>query len=172
MGVRHLLAKFLALFSSSSVASTAPRSTAEPLSETPAPITDTERLSRFVMQADHFNLTKNEIKFRAFMPARTDNEVSIMRTETLDEPEVWALGDKVADVSGRTLYARGDFLATHVRSTFVAPWRLSVRPDNEPPAHELHAVIEGWPPATEPDIRKSLAQQLRAHATPRGRPVS
>lgn len=170
MGARHLLARFLRLFGFSSAASTAsPVPIVEPVAiAEPSPITDTERLSRYVMNEDDFSVTRSEVKFRAFLPHRRDNELSIMRTEALEEPDVWALGAAVALASGRTVYARGDFLAPHVRASFVDPWRLSVRPDEPPPRH---ALIEGWPAATEPEIRKSLAQQLRANAQLRVRPV-
>lgn len=103
----------------------------------------------------------NQLKFRAFLPSQKDDELSIMRTDDLAEPDVWVLGDTIAVPSGRTIYARGDFLAPDVRASFVNPWRLTVRPDGQPPRH---ALIEGWPPAAETEIRKSLAQQLRAKA--------
>jgi hypothetical protein len=123
------------------------------------------------MDEENFSVAKNELKFRAFLPARRDSELSIMRTQTLLEPDVWGLGVTVAQASGRTVYARGDFLAPHVRACFTDPWRLSARPDAEPPNHQLHALVEGWPPATEIEIRKSLAQQLRANAQLQVRPA-
>jgi hypothetical protein len=92
-----------------------------------------------------------------------------MRTQGLDEGDVWTLGDAVAAPSSRTVYARGDFLAPHVRASFVDTWRLSVRPDDNPPRH---ALIEGWPSHDDaPEIRKSLAQQLRAESTLAVRPA-
>lgn len=92
-----------------------------------------------------------------------------MRTHDLDEDGVWILGDAVAAPTSRTVYARGDFLAPDVRASFVDSWRLSVRPDDDPPRH---ALIEGWPPHEEsPEIRKSLAQQLRAKSALTVRPA-
>src|SRR5262249_39762824 len=104
---------------------------------------------------------KGTVNFRAFLRSPRDDEPSIMRTEALAENGVWSLGQSIADQSGRTVYARGDFVAPDVRASFVDTWRLSVRPDNDPPRH---ALIEGWPPSTELEIRKNLAQQLRARA--------
>ena len=127
----------------------------------PAPISDDERLSRYVTNEDHFNVTRNQVHFRAFLPPSKENELSIMRTAMLSEDEVWALGTAIAKKSGRTVFARGDFLAPHVRESAVDQWRLTVCPD-EPPVR--HALIRGWPPAVETEIRKSLAQQLRANA--------
>lgn len=92
-----------------------------------------------------------------------------MRTDSLSEPEVWALGDaEVAAPAGRTIFARGDFLAPDVRDCLVDDWRLNVAPD-EPPRR--HALIRGWPPVGQSEIRKSLAQQLGARATLQVRPA-
>ncbi len=120
------------------------------------------------MSAKDVIVSKNELRFRAFLPSPRDAELSIMRTEGLDEAAVWRLGDQVGEPSGRTAHARGDFTAPDVRRIVNEPWRLRVRPD-EPP--ERHAVIEGWPPATEPEARKSFAQELRAYARPTIRPA-
>lgn len=158
---------FLRLFGFSSPASTP--SIAEPaLTRTIDPLTDSERLSRYVTSKDHFSVVKNEVHFRAFLPRRNDGELSIMRTKDLDEAGVWTLGDAVAAPAQRTVYARGDFLAPDVRASFVDRWHLSVRLDEAPPRH---ALIEGWPPQTETEIRKLLAVQLRAKAALIIRPV-
>jgi hypothetical protein len=157
------------LFGFSSTASTRGVPIAEPVPVAqPAPISDAERLSRYVTNDEHFSVAKNTVHFRAFLPRPRDNELSIMRTEALAEPDVWALGDSVAVPSGRSVYARGDLVAPDVRASFVDPWRLSVRADDDPPRH---ALIEGWPPVQQSEIRKSLAQQLRANARLAVRPV-
>ena len=160
MVVRRFLGSFLRRFGfcSNDSIPDAP-SAVDPVTAAPAPISETERLSRYVTTRDHYSTATNEVRFRAFLPARADNELSIMRTRDLDEPGVWALGDAVTAPSGRTAYARADFHAPDVVASFVVPWRLTVRPDEPPPRH---ALIEGWPPPAETEIRKSLAQQLRA----------
>jgi hypothetical protein len=123
-----------------------------------------------VTDPEHVRLKKNELHFRAFLPSSKSSELSIMRTETLSESDVWRFGDTaVAEASGRRIVARGDFLAPHVRESFAEPWRLKVVVD-EPPAR--HALVQGWPPPGESEIRKSLAQQLRARATLRVRPLT
>ena len=189
MGVRLLLARFLRrlriCFGGSTLSAqsshgpdvdtathetTAAQSTASP--SEPEPINDVERLSRFITDHSNYSVVNNTVNFRAFVPRRHDNELSIMRTDELGEPQVWALGDVVAAPSGRTVYARGDFTAPDVRESAVGPWRLTVRADNDPPRH---AVIEGWPPPTHSDAteaRKNLAQLLRARAVLRVRPTS
>lgn len=85
-----------------------------------------------------------------------------MRTETLAEDAVWTLGQKIAgQASGRPVRARGDFAAPAVKDSQVGAWKLDVQP-SAPPTR--HAVVVGWPPVSERDARKSLAQQLRRGA--------
>jgi hypothetical protein len=89
-------------------------------------------------------------------------ETSIMRTDSLGDAAVWALGDEVvAQSSGRPPRARADFLAPHVRACRLTTWHLNVEPKVPPPRH---GRIIGWPPDSERDARRSLAQQLRAEA--------
>ena len=141
----------------------------EPVAD-PALISDSERLSRYVTDQKHFSVEKDQVGFRAFLPSPQSDELSITRTQGLAEPDVWTFGaSTVAAPSGRAIFARGDFLAPHVRESFVEPWRLSVSPA-EPPVR--HALILGWPPVGESEIRKTLAQQLRARAKLQVRPVS
>lgn len=120
------------------------------------------------MHNNQYNAGKNLINFRAFLPARKDDELSISRTDGLTDADVWAMGDSVvAAPSGRTVVARGDFRLREVRELRVDAWRLRIHPDEPPPRH---AVIVGWPPQTETDARKRFAQELRALATSYGRP--
>ena len=82
-----------------------------------------------------------------------------MRTESLAEEAVWALGrETAARGSGRTPRARGDFGSPAVRDSRIGQWQLDVQPSVPPPRH---ALVVGWPPVNERDARKSLAQQLR-----------
>src|SRR5260221_11571045 len=125
MGARRLLARFLRLFGFCSAASTpdlvpvvesvpiaAPVATVDP-----APITDTERLSRYLMSRDFFSITKSQVKFRAFLPSPKEDELSITRTEALDESALGAVGAEGADESGRMVHARGDLLASRARAS-------------------------------------------------------
>jgi len=117
---------------------------------------------------DHYNVPKNEIHFRAFLPAKAETELSISRTESLTEDEIWALGDEVvAGPGGRTIRARGDFVQPDVVACRAGSWQLRAIPQ-EPPRR--HAAIIGWPPSSETEARKRFAQELRAAATPCGRP--
>lgn len=170
MAGRRFLARFLRLFGFCLGESTPQiRITAAELSSlaetssipAPAALTDTERLSRYAMNKDDVIVTKQELRYRVFLPAPKEAELSIMRTDALDDEAVWSLGDLVGEASQRRAYGRGDFTTPDVRGISKEQWRLSVRPDEPPPGH---AVIEGWPPAIEPEMRKSIAQELRARA--------
>ena len=103
--------------------------------------------------------------FRQFLPPKKGQdceEVSIMRTEALAEQAVWDLGQKTAaGATGRLVRARGDFEAPAARDSQAGAWQLDVRPDIPPPRH---ALVVGWPPIEESEVRKSLAQQLRRGA--------
>jgi hypothetical protein len=135
----------------------------------PSPIEDQERLSRFVFEADHYRPSKpvrDRLHFRAFLPSKKHpDDLSIGRTQTLDEDATWRYGDEVAGgAAGRQAIARGDLFAPDVRNcTHEAFPALQVKP-SEPPL--LHASIFSWPPLVETDARKSFAQQLRAKSGP------
>lgn len=175
MAGRGLLARFLRLFGFCSRSSSgqhpdnqsAPAPSVVPLVEL-APINDIERLSRFVAMRDHYQSEKNEIRWRAFLPARNADNLSISRTEGLSEDEIWPFADGVVGAAAeRTIIARGDFYRLDVERQGADGWRLRVR-SNEPPPR--HALILGWPPPAENEARKMLAQELRACATAFGRP--
>ena len=126
------------------------------------PISNTERLSRFIFDQSAFTASTVQIKFRQFLPPKSGEhaeEVSVMRTETLAEDKVWTLGqDTAAVTSGRPLRARGDFEAPAAKASRAGSWQLDVQPSVPPPRH---ALVVGWPPVSEREARKSLAQQLR-----------
>ena len=143
-----------------------PRTTApEPDPFEDGPISNTERLSRFIFDQGAFTASTGLIKFRQFLPPQKGNhteEVSVMRTETLAEDMVWTLGQETAaETSGRRVRARGDFVAPAVKDSRAGAWQLDVQPSVPPPRH---AIVVGWPPVSEREFRKSLAQQLRQGA--------
>ena len=129
------------------------------------PISNTERLSRFIFDQGGFTASTGRIDFRRFLPPKKGEhteEVSIMRTETLAEGVVWTLGQRTAaKASARPVRARGDFAAPAAKMSRAGAWRLDVRSSVPPPRH---ALVVGWPPVSERDARKSLAQQLRRGA--------
>ena len=138
-------------------------STPDPYAD--GPVSDSEQLSRFIFDESAFMASTGRIDFREFLPPKKGkykDEFSIMRTEALAEDAVWTLGDEtLAKRDGRRIRARGDFDASVARSSRAGDWRLDVQPSVPPPRH---AHILGWPPVSEVDARKSLAQQLRRDA--------
>jgi hypothetical protein len=130
-------------------------------------VSDAERLSRYVFEANKFDLTKNEPKFRAFLPPREDCDLSVMRTEGLSETQVWRLGDDYAGRGRpRPALARGDFAASA-----LAPLELSAIPDPPPPEH---ASVTGWPAELSEEMkqkRKDIAMKLAAVAKGVARPA-
>ena len=129
------------------------------------PISDHERLSRFIFDQGAFTAATGRMNFRQFLPPMNGEhteESSVMRTETLAEDVVWTLGQETAaEASGRSVRARADFVARAARVGRIGIWQLDVQPSVPPPRH---ALVVGWPPVSERDARKSLAQQLRTGA--------
>jgi hypothetical protein len=88
------------------------------------------------------------------MPTR--GEVSVFRINGLDQASIWEIGSDIARKRDRTLYARGDTKAEHVRKV-----GLNIRSDEPPPRH---ANVVGWPENDKPR-HKVIALQLAAAAT-------
>lgn len=130
----------------------------------PLPVTETERISRYVLDKGHFTLGR--VKFRAFLPPNNNTPdgvaLSVGRTEDLTEIAVWEWGDEnVAASTGRIILARGDFTLADLRDVSDDGTTLTVVPDEPPPRH---ADVIGWPPVDQKGARTSLAQQLAAKA--------
>lgn len=124
---------------------------------TPKAIEALERISRFICEPQHFNRTKQFVKFRAFLPRIQDADLSVSRTAALRESEVWNMADlHVGRPSARAVIARGDLTPQDARNM-----SLDVVPDEPPPAH---ALLVGWPPVPEKERRKNLAQRLAEKA--------
>ena len=160
MVASRTLAFYRRLWRSSFREFTPPEVAPQPGVQPIAPVTEAERLSRFVLDRKHFDADR--VKFRAFEPPPGEVTLSVSRTDGLTEPEVWRHGDKwVAEPNGRTIYARGDFNLKQVREVQQGGFGLSVAPDEEP---ERHANVVGWPTIEQKEVRRSLAQQLAAQA--------
>ena len=149
------------------VATPAPETTDSSVSS-PAPLTTTERLSRYVFDRKHVNAER--VHFRAFEPPADSVELSVSRTQGLDEEQVWVHGDTWAiGDSGRVIVGRGDFTVRQLAEVRADAHTLVAVPSEPPPRH---ANVAGWPPPAAKEVRRSLAQQLAATATPvpRSRP--
>ena len=110
-----------------------------------------ERITRYILDRSKFKPGKIQVKFTAFMPP-PNGELSVYRTISLSEPEVWQIGsDYVASVTGKTLYARADVRASAI-------FDLNLRIISAPEPHPRHANIVDWPGEDGP--QRVVAMQL------------
>jgi len=114
-------------------------------------IAPSERISRYILSRRQFSRDKQRVKYAAFLPPPS-LEMSVYRTDTLKEAEIWEIGKvKVADPQNKTIHARGDIDATCIYAA-----NLSIVPDPQP--HKLHANITAWP--SEKSEQKMIAIEL------------
>ncbi|MFT4641270.1 MAG: hypothetical protein ACI8T1_004607 [Verrucomicrobiales bacterium] len=113
-----------------------------------------ENLSRFLLFSRWFSKVNDRVKADAFVP-NPHIELSVSRTDSLDEDQKWSLGKPVAEARQKTLYGRADITATGIRNQ-----KLDVVPA-EPPVR--HANIIGWPDSTKA-AQKAIALELAASA--------
>ena len=85
-----------------------------------------------------------------------DDELSVFRTEGLQEVDVWKLGDMYATRSREGPPKAGAVFHVSVAQTHG----LTVREDEKPPEPPRHAVVTDWP--TVESQRMSVAQKLAA----------
>ena len=116
-------------------------------------------LARFILDPNRFSSTKNEVKFRAFLP-NPMGELSVFVVSKWDEEKIWQVGKKyVANPLGKTLKARGD-----IKVSVVVEHGLAVDKDDIPPGH---ANVLGWPDKSEQKITAmKLAKASRLVITP------
>ena len=115
-------------------------------------INQNETLSRFLVSSNQFRSSSQTVTFKAFIPSTKTKSLSVFRTSTLRECEIWSIGHKfVAKPRDKTLYGRADLLAHDV-------YDLGGEVQPETSTHCLHADIICWPDERE-DIRY-LATQL------------
>ena len=85
----------------------------------------------------------------------SDGELSVFRIQGLLEDDVWETGKiYVSEPQGKTLYARGDVMASVVFNS-----NLTIVPDDKPPRH---ANIVDWP--VDKDAQKLIALELANQA--------
>src|SRR5688572_1232276 len=102
------------------------------------PVSDSERITRFIVERSKFSPSTGRIKHNAFVPPN-NRRLSVYRTEGLPNPEVWAIGnDFVAPALGKPILARGDLQAAE-----FFKWNLRIEPDPTP--HNRHCNVINWP---------------------------
>lgn len=118
-------------------------------------VSPSESLGRYLTEHGHFARTKNEVKFKAFMPP-TNLCLSVCRIEGLQIDEIWHEGQKVirAMLQQKTLYGVAD-----IKAGIVEGRTLKIEPDKLPCRH---ANIIGW--SEEEAKQLSIAQELAAEA--------
>ncbi len=116
------------------------------------PVTDDELLARFVLFSRWIR-SDQTIRPDAFIP-HPYPDLSVTRHEGLPEPELWQLGQSVADQRTLQLYGRAD-----VRAHAVKAQPLRIEPTPEP---KNHANITGWPP--DKPGQKIIAQEIASAA--------
>ena len=119
------------------------------------PVDSEETLARYIMYKNHIREDKS-IRQDAFIPY-PNNILSVTRHRETVGNEIWKVGQKVASVRKRTLYGRGDLLASICLQEKL---RVIANPIQGNPNH---ADISDWP--TDKPAQKAIAQALSARAT-------
>ena len=119
----------------------------------PERVSDGESLCRFIFSDKNFSSVNRRVKHHAFSPK--DREVSVFRTASLNDGEIWKLGqERAGEVRGNPR-ARADLFARAVRQA-----RLNVV--SAPTPHPRHANIVDWPAQKE---LQQLAKMELANAS-------
>lgn len=126
-------------------------------------VSPTESLGRYMTDDNYFSRSRNEVKFKAFMPPR-DLRLSVFRIDGLTTEEIWEMGHRrviLAMKQPRQLYG-----VAEIKAASVTRVNLNIVPD---PLPDRHANIVGWP--TDQARHLSIAQQLAAEAQLKLRPM-
>jgi hypothetical protein len=106
-------------------------------------------VSRYLIDKRHYSSVNRRVKLGAFLP-EPNGETSVYIIKNLSEEEVWGLGTKYIEVTGRTIRGRAELTARIVEKA-----NLRLLADDPPPRH---AKIVGWPPGK--DEQKAFALEL------------
>ncbi len=100
-------------------------------------MTPSDTIARYIFNKKHFAASKGRVKYAAFLPP--DGETSVYYITNLTEEKIWHIGQRyVAEVSGRTLLARGDLFVSDI-------FAVGLNVELETKTHQLHANIVEWP---------------------------
>ena len=117
-------------------------------------VSDDESLCRFIFSDKNFSSLNKKVKHHAFAPK--DNEVSVFRTASLEQVDIWGSGQLYAGGVRGSPRARADLFARTVRQA-----RLDVVSASTP--HPRHANIVGWP--TDKEARHLAKMELANAST-------
>jgi hypothetical protein len=134
------------------------------------PVNGEEAISRFIVSRYYFNNQTGNISPQAFKPAspkppeRPDQQTSVYRTKSLNDAEIWAVGDDfVATKRNIPILARADIQAEKIFNQ-----DLEIIPDTRP--HPRHANIVKWPENDEARQMKCLLLSKQATLLARSTP--
>jgi len=117
-----------------------------------------EPLSRYILEKSYYRSSDNTVKPNAFMPPSGKNDVSVYRTASLSNEDIWQIGmTYVAQKRGMPLLGRAELIAYDAIAQ-----GLSVKPDHVP--HPRHANISGFPIDNSAKTRM-IAVELAARST-------
>ena len=120
----------------------------------PERVADGESLCRFIFSDKMFSSRNRRVKHHAFSPK--GKEVSVFRTVSLEEGEIWKLGrERAGEIRGNPR-ARADLFARAVRQA-----RLNVL--SAPRPHPRHANIVDWP--AEKELQQRAKMELANAST-------
>ena len=123
-----------------------------------------EVITRFLFQGSHFAVTTGRVNPTALMPYDNKNskrrETSIIRTDGLQDREVWELGYQIHEVAvtPRPIKARAVGVAA-----IVIDQQLQFDINGNP--YPRHADIIGWPVGDEKHARLALATEIANRMT-------
>lgn len=116
-----------------------------------------ERLTHFIFSKSNFSVVNQRVKYGAFIPQKSSpKEISVYRTSSLTEIQVWAIGEKYVKRGDRTIKARADLSAGAV-------YDIGLEVVQAPQPHELHANI--IPVPVEKEDRNEVLEKLAGIST-------
>ena len=117
-----------------------------------------EPVARFINQQAYYRKGNKTVKHNAFMPSR-QGEVSIYRTDQLDESEIYEIGDKYVGVpQNKQILGYAS-----IEVSDIEKHELSV--ESAPSIHPRHANIIVWPDikSSQKMIAMEIAEEAGLH---------
>jgi hypothetical protein len=123
-------------------------------------VSDSERISRYLVEKSKFSAVNRRVKPNAFVPPPS-GKLSVYRTEGQEESEIWNLGvEHVGRVLGKPILARADLKASDFSQR-----NLRFEPDGVP--HPRHCNIINWPAESQwLSTAQDLASAAQLHLRP------
>jgi len=128
------------------------------VNENPEAVASSEAVTRYCTNSLHVKATANgpKLKHGAFMPP-ADLQLSVLRIDSLDEDEIWLVGDALVPHPPRfgTRSYRADLAVSEVRAAMLDVVAA-------PAPHPKHANIVGLPALREEQLETAKLLRDRA----------